>query len=711
MDIGQLVVVPGAGTRSEAEVTLAPPVAERDARFPLRGRSALVEDLLRLCQEGSDGRVHVLHGMSGCGKTAVALEVVTCLQATGDWCVWWVDARHTATFAACMRAVARQAGLEPTDAWGGSAADALWERLGSSARKWLLVVDNAEDLAVLDGPGRLAAGTGWLRPHPCATGVVLATTRHGMSRLWGAAAVLHAVRPLDGDEAAQVLLDHAGEQAGSLDAARVLGDRLGGLPLALSMAGSYLAEVNSMPRSFRGPGTPSDFCSYRQALNEHGSSLNPAWVVARAWQMSVRLLHQMGFAHASWLLEVLAAFSEAPVPYTLLLRPSAVSSAAPSLGDLDGRTLWRTLREFAALGLIDPLDVPAKHGGLPCVRLHPLIRDIARADGTAAVRLIEQALALEEVRVPPEDPQSWAAWEALTPHALDLLRHAGEGRHQFSEPQRTVCAQAAELAARYLQSQGMFIQARREFERVLDLRREVLGPDHLETITTMHNLASVLHDLGELGEAERLRTHVWRALERVQGAEHHDTLTARHELGRLLHDRGQLDAAEEHLRTVFEARRQAGGHEDPDALAARHELARVLHDRGDLEGARQEYRALVSIRLRLLGEDHPRTVTARHNLACVLYDLGRLREAQDECLPTWEVRKRLYGSAHPKTMATAHLLATVLYGLSSNAEACRILEEVCEESPRMLGVAHPQTRRYAETLAHWRQEFDAGNND
>ncbi|MFH9008935.1 tetratricopeptide repeat protein [Streptomyces afghaniensis] len=696
MDIAQLVVS-AAASGDRTAVTVAPPVAERDSRYPLRGREQLVAELLRLCAGRSDGRVHVLHGMSGCGKTAVALELVHRLSGTGPRRVWWVDARHAATFAAGMRAVTRQAGLGG-DEVGEDAADALWERLSASARPWLLIVDNAEDLTVLDGPGRLAAGTGWLRPHACPDGLVVVATRHGVARLWGGAAVLHAVGPLPPDDAAQVLLDHAGEQTGAAGEARALGVRLGGLPLALSMAGAYLAEVNAMPGALRDAGTPSDFTSYHRVLNEHGSSLNPARVIAHAWQMSIELLHQMGFVHAGRLLTVLAAFGEAPVPYTLLLRPAAVSAVVPGLGDLDGTTLWRTLRELAALGLMDPLEVPATNGGLPCVRLHPLIRDIARAETTTAVTLIEQALRLEEVRIPPEDPQSWSAWAALTPHALDLLQHAGAGPPQLSASQRTVCADAAELAARYLQTQGLFAQARRGFERVLAIRSEVLGADHVETVTTRHNLASVLHDLGALHEAEPLRMQVWHALERICGAEHHDTLIARHELGRLLHDMGRLDGAEDHLRCVFQARLRSGGERNSDTLAARHELARVLHDRGNLEAARHEYQELLAIRLQQYGEDHPRTATARHNHACVLHDLGLLQQAHDECRRVLASRTGLYGFSHPKTLATAHLLATVLHALSRSTEALRVVQQVCEAAVRLLGVDHPQTRRYTHDL-------------
>ncbi|WP_326726381.1 tetratricopeptide repeat protein [Streptomyces phaeochromogenes] len=704
MEIGQ-VVMAGPQPFSDVSVTLAPPLGERDPSVPLRGREQLLQVLLQLCLEKSDGLLHVLHGMSGCGKTAVALELVSRLNALAGQerrrRVWWVNARHGVTLAAGLRAVARQAGLRAEEIHSSDAADALWERLGQLPYPWLLVVDEAEDMTLLDGPGRLTAGTGWLRPGSGIRGLVVVTTRHGMARLWGSAAVLHAVRPLTAKDAARVLMDHAGTRTGSASEAGDLAERLGRLPLALRMAGSYLAEANSVPQAFRETGTPSDFRSYQRVLDGHNARPHPAQVVAEAWRMSVGLLHQQGLVLAGRTLHVLASFEDALIPYTLVMQPSALSRAVPGFADVDGTTLWRTLRELAALGLVDLIDASAEHGRLPAVRLHPLIRDMARSGTDTAVALMEQALDLEEVRIPPEDPRSWPTWKALAPHALGLLQHVGSSGQRFSAAQRTVCADAAELAARFLQTQGLSSQARQEFERVLAVRTEMLGPESLETITTQHNLGSVLHDLGDLEAAGELYRNAWHALRRLRGEDHHDTLTARHELGRLLHDSGRLDEARDHLTAVFNVRRRTGGEEDQHTLAARHEMARVLHDQGELHQARMEFVALLRIRDVQLGEHHPRTITTRHNHACVLHDLGLLQEAQEECRKALDARQALYGAEHPRTLATAHRLALVLYDVGLGAEAVAVLQSVAEGTSRVLGPDHPQALDCAELLELW----------
>ncbi|WRZ95545.1 tetratricopeptide repeat protein [Streptomyces sp. NBC_01007] len=705
MHIAQ-VVVSGQSSGAEGAVTLAPPVGERDWRMPLRGREELVVRLAQLWHQPGDGLLHVLHGMSGSGKTAVALEMVMRVRAEAGRRapaerVFWVDGRHEAAFVSGMRAVARLVGVGTQDACGGSVVDALWERLESATRRWLLIVDGVEDLSLLDGPGRLAAGTGWVRPHRCPVGLVVITSACGIARLWGGGALLHAVGPLAVEDAAGVLLDHAGSSAGTRPEAYRLAQRLGGLPLALRLAASYLSEAAAIPLPLRNDHTPVDFTAFRLALDHYEIGPNPAAAVAGAWRMSLELLQRQGLIHAQYLVRVLASFSAAPIPYTLLLQP-AVLGALPGGTSLDGTTVWRTLQELAALQLVELDESAPKHEGPLCVSLHPLIRDIARAgsQSTVPVALMERVLRLKEVQEAPESPTSWPVWRALAPHCLDLLRQGRTEAAGFSPAEREVCADAAERAARFMQAQGMHRQARASLEEVLALRVR-LGADDLSTATTRHSLALVLHSLGEWEAAQVLYMQVWHALVRDRGASHSHTLKVRHELGRVLLDQGRLQEAQEHLQAVRETREHIGGAEDPDALTARHELARVLHGMDRWAEAREEYEALLVLQQRVSGTGHPRTVTVWHNYACLLQDMGLADQAHEECEQVLAARRALYGDNHGLTLSTGYLLAVILRARALAARARATLEDVSERCREQLGERHPQTVRCESLLQRW----------
>ncbi|MER5379990.1 NB-ARC domain-containing protein [Streptomyces sp. NPDC002688] len=241
----------------------------RDPRRPLRGREALIERVKSELSVPGSPPMQVLCGLGGSGKTAIALELATERLGRGQQ-VWWVDARQSTTLEAGLRAVARQAGASEDELRSGGTADVLWSCLARYERPWLLVVDNADDPALLDGPGRLSEGTGWIRPPAACRGSVLITTRDSTPQTWGGGCVLHPVRTLTGEgvrDAAQILRDHAGDATGSFDDARHLARRLGGLPLALRLAGTYLADANNVPAPYREPDVPVDFRSYQDALD------------------------------------------------------------------------------------------------------------------------------------------------------------------------------------------------------------------------------------------------------------------------------------------------------------------------------------------------------------------------------------------------------------------------------------------------------------
>src|SRR5271154_876464 len=238
-------------TEEEAAVSIAPPLGQRDDAMPLRGRDDLLAELV-----STRGQVHVLHGLGGCGKTRLALEVAYLAQLSGTD-VWWISATESSELVAGMRSLGRRLGITDGELAHGDAADRIWQRLLTWPEPWLLVLDNADDPQILAGAGKCVAdGRGWLRPVTSAAGAVLVTSRDGTEASWGRQCGRHRLAVLYADDATSVLLDHARLLAivGSDDDAADLAERLGGLPLALKITGSYLFESASVPLVFADPG-------------------------------------------------------------------------------------------------------------------------------------------------------------------------------------------------------------------------------------------------------------------------------------------------------------------------------------------------------------------------------------------------------------------------------------------------------------------------
>ena len=541
----------------EPAVSIAAPVGQRDDSLPLRGRDGLLAELA-----GPGPWVRVLHGLGGCGKTRLALEAAFQAQQSGLE-VWWISAAEAGVLAAGMRALGRRLGVSDAELGHGDAADVIWRRLAGKQDPWLLVLDNADDPQVLAGAGScVAEGRGWLRPVTGQAGMVLVTSRDGSPASWGSWPRRHRLEMLPADPAAGVLADHAGHHPGlgSEQDARLLAVRLGGLPLALKIAGSYLAEAAAIPAAFADTGVIRTYRQYQDAIQAGelgkvfpapGGQLTPEQargLIGRTWDLTLDLLDARPLPEARQLLRLLASFADAPVPYELLLHPDTLAASAP-LRDITGSRLWQALKALDDFGLID-LDTSGQGpAAIPVARLHPLVRDTSRPaagpDRLAflelAARLLGRAAHAKETGL-PEDPPMWPIWQLLVPHSAMVLASLAS-EPDCPDDAVEAAAYAAYMAARYQAAQGFHAVAEAEFRDVLAAQLRVLGPDHPDTLTTRHRIAC---GDGRAGGSRRSRGRVPGRTGRPAagaGPDHPDTLATRHQIAEEMAERGDHAAA------------------------------------------------------------------------------------------------------------------------------------------------------------------------
>ncbi|WP_405191603.1 hypothetical protein OG473_38325 [Streptomyces anulatus] len=258
-----------------------------------------------------------------------------------------------------------------------SLVDAVWEHL-ATVKRWLIIVDNVDTpTRIGPGSGPLAAGRGWLRPH--GGGVLLVTSRDTTRQTWGPDAGLLHLQPLADDAGGAVLLD-AAPNAGTAAEAESLAVRLGGLPLGLNAAGTYLSVPTSRHRTFS---------AYQHALEaefadllgaEHpGAATDPAVarrVVRHTWDLSLDQLHSDGYTLARTVLQLLALFEPAPVPRSLVT-PGLVTDATGLPATAAG--VDAALAGLHQYGLIHTPGDGVPGDGVPPVnqlQLHPLVREV-----------------------------------------------------------------------------------------------------------------------------------------------------------------------------------------------------------------------------------------------------------------------------------------------------------------------------------------------
>ncbi|MEV1073750.1 tetratricopeptide repeat protein [Micromonospora parva] len=753
-----------APTLQPVTVSTRPPT-DRLKRHPtIQGRTALLDRLsASLRQAGKRAgspRVHVLHGLGGCGKSTVALALARWAEQQGTH-VWWISASEPGLFLASMHAVAMELGIGVEQLSSGSLPDQVWSHLTRWERQWLLVIDNADDvhglLALPDSA--VTDGDGWLRPVTSRYGAIVVTTRDGRGEHWPPGESpwfqLHPVGVLAPDDGARVLLDVAGDTAGDHHAARRLSVRLGGLPLALRLAGRHLKESIAMPASFADPDGVTTFDDYIAVLDQgqHREFLDGAagpdrqhrMLVGRTWEISLDLLAASGAPESRQVLRLLSCLRQAPIPLSLLR--ADVMAASPLLAGITALRLWRLIDELVGVALLDRQQMGDDD---PVLVMHPLVRDVSRqqddldSDDMAYLMLLAALLVDAVKELDPKHPSSWARWSALAEHCaapLDLvtdrrrsdvddaavllepaLRAAGYLR-AAGHPHRAdvECRSALDvgrqilrrdhpivLALRHEQCRswydaGRYQDAKRALHEVLEARGLVLGRDHPDTATTAHYLGRILLDDGQTDHAERYFSRALDARRRVLGERHRDTLTSLNNIA-AVHlakasrdgqqpDQQRLALAESLLRHVLAARRETLGEKHPATLVTHQHLARLAMLQGEFAAAEAILKRLAVTSAAILGPHHRRTLEARQLMADVQHFLGDADAAEATTREVMQIRTRLLGPDHPATITSRHRLALLLRERGDSGEARTLLTAVVAGRRAVLSPGHPATHR------------------
>ncbi|MFF0671550.1 tetratricopeptide repeat protein [Streptomyces tendae] len=651
----------------------------------LRDRTDLMERL-RAAVAGPGGDIHVLHGMGGCGKTAVAQALFHEAVREHGRVGLWVNASERVSLRAGMLAVAGDRGAtagELAAATGGrrAAADLVWHYLDHSAQPWLLVLDNADDPAVLEEGA-------WLRPSP--SGTVLVTTRHATSPLWrtpGASSHRLGVLPLE--DAALVLRDLAPD-AGTRESARKVARRLGCLPLALTLAGAHLAH--QLLESWSMDEYDRKLTEESTSLVDRGASATGGGqsrhLVGRTWQLSLDSLAEGGLPEATALLRLLSFWAADPVPLALLMPAAQGGLGLEHLHPpLAAPRVEPALRALLDHSLIEMLETD----GHRCVKAHGVLLDGVAAGVPDAERELLAAAAgrLLRAALPQEgtgSPRARSQVRLLAPHATGLLHRSH--RHGL------VTAESVRIAARVARlvyDAGDWTAALTLASAAGKTAAEHLGDEHPATIEARTGQGTVLFRLGRYADAADLLRPVHQGALHTLGSHDARTLDAGYELQRVLHRLGDLAQARTLLETVLDGRRQALGEDHVATLKARCEMLELRLAQDDFDGYTTVAEELAGECERRLGPEHLVTVWARDALARGLLRSGRGAEAEDIFLRVLAGQRAGYGDDHPLVLGVLIQLSRAQYAQGERERAAESAREVAEGRARVLGEDHPET--------------------
>ncbi|HEU5374102.1 MAG TPA: FxSxx-COOH system tetratricopeptide repeat protein [Ktedonobacteraceae bacterium] len=670
-----------------------------------------------------------IKGLGGIGKTQIAVEYAYRAREQGHYThIFWINAASEEALLASFQMLAEQlpncAARDEQDQRKLIAAVLRW--LEQCQERWLLIVDNADDLSIVQ---------------PClpqqGQGSILLTTR---AHAVGALAHAIEVDTMGLVEGTQFLL-HRSQRLHVTDEehnkASNIVIALDGFPLALDQAGAYIEE------------TGCNFGDYLGLYEQHRATLlarrgrqatHYPDSVATTWDLSFQKIEQ-AYPAAADLLRLCASLSPDHIPEELLTEGVAQWPPLLQQAVADQFTFNELIEALLAFSLVKRLAeerllsihrlvqavqmdrmepeeqrswaervVRAVHTLFPadprneidtwplCLRYLEQVQACEWLIRQHSLQVLEAAELLDRVGIYLWKHASYSIAEPLFQRALAIAEQQGraghlqvasslnnlgilyyeQGKYELAEPlyQRALHIREQDLGpdhplvARSLNNLGIFYSQQGKYEqaepllqRALHIREQALGPEHPQVAYPLTNLGDLYCEQGKYEQAEPLLQRALHIWEQALGPDHPQLAFPLTDLGILYRLQGRYELAEPLLRRSLRIREQTLGPQHPLLVEPLNALANLSREQSQYEQADALYQRALSLLQQSRGSQHA-------DVGEILYDLAQLRQMQQhdaEALSLYQqalaLQEQARGANHPKTCETRKRLSTILQTL------------------------------------------------
>ena len=626
-------------------------------------------------------QLQAISGLGGIGKTQTAVEYA--YRYRDEYAaVLWVKAETREALTSDFVVLAQLLELPQKDAQEQDVVVAAVKRWLESNDNWLLILDNADDLAI----ARQFLPT-------TSKGHVLLTTR---ARNTGAVAECIEIDDMEPDEGALFLLRRA--QVITKDApltvattddqatAKAIATALGGLPLALDQAGAFIAE------------TPSSLTEYLTLYKQAGAKLlaqrgellpddHPS--VTITFSLAFQKVEEKSQAAAD-LIRACAFLAPDAIPEEILTEGG--KELGETLASITSQPIdfLNALREAGRFSLID------RSPDNKTLDIHRLVQQVIKdtMDQDTQRQWAERVVhAINAVFPDPTQVANWPACDRFLPHAqvcADLIeRWALELQ---------AAARLLSQVADYLTNRAQYVHADSLYQDALTIYEKMFGFNHTDTATILHNLAWLYFNRGLYPQAEPLYRRALAIREQTFGPNHPHVAATLSNLALLYTCQGLYPQAEPLYRRALAIREQTFGPNHPHVAATLNNLALLYDNQGLYDQAETLYQHSLTTYEKALGSSHLDTARSLNNLAQCYAHQGLDAQAESLFLRALVVREQILGLDHPHTAGTLSYLA-MLYikqGLYIQAEPlCRRVLDVWEKTVPN----HPYLEIFLESYA------------
>jgi phenylpyruvate tautomerase PptA (4-oxalocrotonate tautomerase family) len=235
-----------------------------------------------------------------------------------------------------------------------------------------------------------------------------------------------------------------------------------------------------------------------------------------------------------------------------------------------------------------------------------------------------------------------------------------------------------------------------------ELRAEILGEEHPDTLKILILLSAIYTSLGWINEALELTVKLVPQCEKVLGKEDKDTISAINSLANIYFMAGKKKETLKLVEKAADLGKRTQGEEDNFTISLLNNLSVVYYQNGKKQEAVKIAENVVELRKKLLGEEHPDTITNLNNLSVMYGNTGKKKEALKLAEKVVELRTRILGEEHYETITAINNLANCNFRIGKEKESLEMSEKVLDMGIRLMGEEHPNTiRAYFNLSFHY----------
>ncbi|KAI9888243.1 MAG: hypothetical protein M1814_000933 [Vezdaea aestivalis] len=660
-------------------------------------RATLLPTSARMTQR----KVFVLHGQGGSGKTQLAIEFAR--TAKGSFSsIFWLNGESVESMRQSFVLAARKLpkGQIPDSYRNLSKASPqevnevvnsvlTWFSQDGNNR-WLLVYDNVDRDNSPEADDPLSFDLEEFFPE-ADHGSILVTTRlrnlgqHGIERNIGRMTETQGLgilksridRPVEGLE-------------------RIV-ELVGGLPLALAHAGSFIQE------------TATSIGDYIRFYQETWSELFDSNQISRLreYPRSILSTYTISYKHvqsvdmdAATVLDLFAYLDNTDLWYSLftpLLTGGSIDggSVPPNLQpEWFRRTFCKELNFTQKMRTLLDYSLLEARYDTSSYAVHPIIHSWClhvnhRNDGIALLATSTIISACSSI----DGSADWTSRKRLSIQLIFISSwfRSYSWRSGDSPEWKYFHNRTFQRLGFFLKDQGKLPEAEAMYQRALHSREKALGPDHTSTLATIGSLGVLYCDQGKFTEAERMYQRALQGYEKALGPNHISTLNTIGNLGVLYSEQGKLVDAEVMQQRALEGKEKVLGPDHASTLDTVGNLGNLYRSQGKLVEAEAMYQRALHGREKALGPDHTSTLGFVNNLGVLYNDQGKLAEAEAMFQRALQGSEKALGPDHTSTLATVGNLGALCWQQGKLAEAEAMYQRVLQGYEEALGPNHMST--------------------